>query len=480
MNLIKWVTLACIGAFSFKSVQAQSFTIDQEIGSEGATQIANTIGIYQDSNITAYVNVIGKRLVKYLGEQPFDYHFYVLDMAEPNAFALPGGYVYVSRGILALANSEDELAGVISHEIMHVHKRHGIQQAKSNIFPNIIQLPGAVIGTVINEELGQIINAPAAFSSSLLLSNYSRAHETEADELGAELMAAAGYNPAALPRILDHLHQEVEAITGEEESFSYFDSHPYTPNRVSNLEKRIKNGKVKVPEVDKSFIQSTDYKNLLSDMPLDQNPQAGMFVGNDFIHPEIDFFIQLPNGWQRTNQPIALIAADTTSKAQIAIQAIPDTLSPVDYGRRAKKMMWEKRSLKAEQSQLVTLDGQPGYLLKYVESTEMGEVIAYTFWWKSPKNVVIRTVGLGLKSHDDVIWNTIQTIGSIPDSTQVSYTVLEVEQAKQGEQLSDIVARRKDNVLSMSVLSAINGEPFNHVFETGKLVKLGVKKKIQF
>jgi len=471
MNWVKWISLhAAVMSFSLH-VTAQSFTVDQQIGSEGAVQVANSIGHYQDSNLSAYVNAIGQRLVKYLGEQPFKYQFFVLDMAEPNAFALPGGYVYVSRGILALANSEDELAGVISHEIMHVHKRHGLQQAKKSILPGVIQLPGAIVGSVINEELGQVINTPAALGSGLLLSSYSRSHETEADELGVELMAAAGYEPTALPTILDHLHEEVEAITGEEETFSYFDSHPFTPNRVTNLIDRIQKGKVDVPEENKAFISSVDYKRLLENLPIGVNPHTGLFVDHQFAHPDINFYIQLPSSWQYLNQPVALFAADTNGEAQITIEAIPDSLSPAEYGRKAKKNMWENRGIKAEHSQLVTLDNQPGYLLTYTDSTEMGEVVAYAFWWQTPTSAIIRLTSIGLATHKDAIWSSIQSIGTIPKSLELTYSAIELEQTKEGEKLQDVAARRTDNTLSMSMLSAINGKPFDHIYSKGKLVK---------
>ena len=115
--------------FSF-TILAQDFSYDKKVGAEGAIQVEQMIGIYNDSTLTAYVDAIGKRMVDVLGDPPVTFQFKVVDMAEPNAFALPGGYIYVSRGLLSLVNDEAELACVIGHEMIHVTKRHSVKQMK--------------------------------------------------------------------------------------------------------------------------------------------------------------------------------------------------------------------------------------------------------------------------------------------------------------------------------------------------------------
>ena len=150
--------------------QAQDYSYDKKIGAESAVQVEQMIGIYQDSALTAYVNAIGQRLVNVLVDTPLEFRFFVVDMAEPNAFALPGGYIYVSRGLLSLVNDEAELACVIGHEMIHVIKRHAVKQMRKSILPGLLYIPGAVVG-VFNSSLGSIINAPVSLGSELFLSN---------------------------------------------------------------------------------------------------------------------------------------------------------------------------------------------------------------------------------------------------------------------------------------------------------------------
>ena len=130
---------------------AQSIELDKELGAENAELVEVLMGIYPDKEMTAYVNAIGTKLLAALDKNPFEFQFHIVDDPIPNAFALPGGYVYVTRGILSLTISEDELACIMGHEIIHVIDRHSIKQMRSSILPNMLELPGAIVGNVVSE-----------------------------------------------------------------------------------------------------------------------------------------------------------------------------------------------------------------------------------------------------------------------------------------------------------------------------------------
>ena len=218
---------------------AQSIELDKKLGAENAEMVEALMGIYPDKEMTAYVNAVGTKLIAALDKNPFEFQFHIVDDPVPNAFALPGGYVYVTRGILSLTTSEDELACIMGHEIIHVIDRHSIKQMRSSILPNMLELPGAIVGNVVNEDLGNLLNAPINTGNRLLLSSYSRKHETASDTKGIELASKAGYDPNAMAAILERLSKAVEILTNEKEKKSYFDSHPYTPDRVDKINKTI-------------------------------------------------------------------------------------------------------------------------------------------------------------------------------------------------------------------------------------------------
>ncbi len=462
------------------SVYSQSFTIDEQWGTEAASEIAQTVGIYGDSNLTKYVSAVGQRLVNKLGEQPFQYRFHVLDMAEPNAFALPGGYVYVSRGILALTNSEDELAGILGHEIIHVHRRHSVEQVRKSWLPGLMQLPGLFVGAVVDEQLGAIVNAPAAVSSGLLMGKYSRAHESESDEMGAALAAKAGYNPRSLADILGNLHNEVEAMTGEEESFSYFDSHPYTPSRVTNLENLVAKGKLALPEATTPFLTVSEYKQLLNGLPIEANPANGLIVNNVFYHPDLDVKFALGKAWVWNNSPVAFQAAKEDGTLRFVVRAIGDSLLSEDMGRDKRKELFQKYGLRSSQASKVELDQRDGYLLIYQDTIENQPVKGYSFWWETPSGVLLEFTGMATEKSAGEIWESITSVSSISDSanTSITYPVLSFVESKDGETLGEVVSRTKSNLLGMSLLSAINGRPFEYAYKKGDLVKVGMPQTI--
>ena len=154
-------------------ILCQNVDLDKELGAENHKIVEAQMGLVSDEELSGYVSSIGNRLVPELEKNPFDFQFFVADDPIPNAFALPGGYVYVTRGILSLLISEDELACVMGHEIIHVTERHSIKQMRSSVLPNLLELPGNIVGTVVSDDLGRLLNTPIHTSNSLFRASAS-------------------------------------------------------------------------------------------------------------------------------------------------------------------------------------------------------------------------------------------------------------------------------------------------------------------
>jgi predicted Zn-dependent protease len=169
---------------------------EKKIGEEEAKKIEEQMGLLDDAQFLPYLDALGQRLAKESPRQDVTHQFHVADMAEPNAFALPGGYVYVSRGLLALANSEAELAGVVGHEIGHVAARHTVQKiSKQGPFAVVFGIASGLAG-IVSPLAANIIGGVGDLTQGLLFSPYSRSQETEADRVGQEMAAKAGWDPA--------------------------------------------------------------------------------------------------------------------------------------------------------------------------------------------------------------------------------------------------------------------------------------------
>jgi predicted Zn-dependent protease len=168
-----------------------------EIGRGIAATIAGRYPIVQDSALTLYVNLVGLTVA---GEQPrpdVTYHFAILETPDVNAFAAPGGYIFVTRGALALMESEAELAGVLAHEVGHVNRRHVIEGIRKSDFWREVRDQSGISGTTLDRAVGA--------GSNVVFSGYSREDEAEADSLGVEYAASAGYDPEGLPTFVSHL-----------------------------------------------------------------------------------------------------------------------------------------------------------------------------------------------------------------------------------------------------------------------------------
>ena len=209
---------------------------ERRLGQEAAEEVEQTVGLVRDPKLVGYVRQVGGRLAQAAQRPDITWRFNVADDPEANAFALPGGWVYVTRGLLALLNSEDELAGVLGHEMAHVLERHAARRVSAATpFAVIFGVPAAILGTV-SPTLGGIVSGTGRAASSVALASYSRDQEREADQRGVVLIARAGYDPTALAAFLRTLERE-EALAGQNPDRARFlSSHPATPERVASVE----------------------------------------------------------------------------------------------------------------------------------------------------------------------------------------------------------------------------------------------------
>jgi len=167
------------------------------IGSENDAKIRGKYGVYDSPALQTYVQQVGQKLAAQSHRPGLTYHFTVLDSPEVNAFALPGGYVYITRGILAYLNSEAELAAVLGHEIGHVTARHGVRQYTAATATGFV---GAIIGVATG--IGATQDLFNNVFGNAILSGYGRDHELESDRLGAEYLARTGYDPQAMIKVI--------------------------------------------------------------------------------------------------------------------------------------------------------------------------------------------------------------------------------------------------------------------------------------
>lgn len=213
------------------STIALSESQEVELGRGATPQIEKELGRYEDPGLEAYLNEVGQRLVAVGDVRGYRYSFKVVDRPEVNAFALPGGHIYVTRGLLAMANSEAEVAGVLGHEIAHVTQRHIAKQLTRAIGYNILALGIVGLTAAHPGTRGQVAAAAATVQGLLatIMTGYTKDLEAEADEVGLRIAVRAGYDPQAVVAFMRAMRTH-ERLTGQ--GYHAFSDHPATNERI--------------------------------------------------------------------------------------------------------------------------------------------------------------------------------------------------------------------------------------------------------
>ncbi len=268
---------------------------EAQVGATEHAKVEAQFGKFMTGPIATYVNKVGQRVAANTERKDVQYKFYVLDTPMVNAFALPGGYTYFSRGLLTLANSEAELAGVIGHEIGHITARHAASRMSQGL---VAGLGAAVIGAAAGGSAGKVAN----LGSNLYISSYSRGQESQSDELGIRYISRAGYDPMGVTKFLSSLDAQSKMENGGKTNFSYFSTHPLTASRVQ--EARVEAAKYPANNNE----SRAAYLNQINGLVYGDSPDQGFARGNKFYHPAMDFTFSVPNGSKITNGTSSVVA----------------------------------------------------------------------------------------------------------------------------------------------------------------------------
>lgn len=299
---------------------------EASVGASENQKVVQSMGIVDDQRLISYVQSVGNRIVPYTERKDVNYTFTVVDSPVVNAFALPGGYVYVTRGLLALANSEAELAGVIGHEIGHVTARHSAERYSQGV---LAQLGGAVLSTAINQPGASDL---IGLGTNLYLTSYSRGQENQADNLGVRYMNSAGYDPRGMAEFLKLLSRN-EALEAKERGGSgnatpsFLMTHPVTADRVTTVSAQTN----AMPN--RATTTNVDaYLNAINGMIYGDAPKDGFVRRGEFVHPQIGFAFRVPTGFRVQNQTDKLIGISQNGPAFVFdTDAKPAGMDPMSY-----------------------------------------------------------------------------------------------------------------------------------------------------
>lgn len=428
---------------------------DARVGKENASAVAAEIGIMPDPELHAYINGIGHRLLRGVNSRGFDYQFAVVDQTEPNAFALPGGYIFISRGLFALANNEDELACVIGHEITHAAHRHSAaqqQMAQRNIGMGYVRMAS--------------------------MAAYGRDMERDADKGGQALCAAAGYDPMGMSTFLQNLGKSVRLKYGYEPGPSFFDSHPGSIERAGSTAVRARemrwtrNPKLTDP-------QGSLYRQL-DGLAYGQRPEAGIFKANLFMHPDLNFKISFPRGWKTSNNNQAVGASEPHGDAVVFLRADAPAGDPQAVAEEWVEKASEQQSLKVLASRPVKVGHIDAWRVKLETGGRGGTISSYVTFFphgNATWNVTGMTPALMEAKYLRRTLVAARSFSPLTEEERNSITGMHIRIAiaTEGEDLQSI-AERTGNGWTPQETAVFNGVFIDHKFKEGDRVKIAISE----
>jgi predicted Zn-dependent protease len=343
------------------------------IGRQTHDQVLKEYGRYDDPGLQSYVQQVGQRLAERSHRADLVYRFTVIDSEEVNAFALPGGYIYITRGMLALLDSEAELAAVLGHEIGHVTARHSVRQYTAQQAAGI----GYTVGAIFLPEL-RTAGAQNVYSlfGGALIRGYGREHELEADGLGAEYLARSGYDPNAMIQVIrvlkDQESFEVERARreGREPNVYHglFSTHPDNDTRLQQVVGKA--GDLSVAG-EPTRVNRELYLNSIAGLAYGPGVKEGVSRGRDFYHADLGMTLRFPNGWRVENRPDRLIAVPPANDAllQVFLEDLNKRIPPERFFR-------ERLGLQPIQGQALSAGELPAYTALASVNTRFGRRLA--------------------------------------------------------------------------------------------------------
>ena len=346
-----------------KQVVLMSEAQEIAMGKEADPQIIAQFGLYEDQALQNFINEKGQQMAAISHRPKLEYGFRILDSEVLNAFAVPGGYVYFTRGIMAHFNSEADFAGVLGHETGHITHRHGVAQQRNQILGQL----GIIAGIIIAPQLGQFAEA-ASTGLQLLFLKYSRDAEREADELGVEYSTKIGYDANEMAKFFNTLERKSSGSESAELP-EFLSTHPNPGDRNATVARLAAEWKQKV-NLTNPMVNRNIYLRRIEGLIYGEDPKGGYLENNVFYHPVLKFQFPTPANWNYQNTPQQVQLAPKDGKALMFL-----TLAQGNSLQEAANTMLQKYQLTPVESRNVTVNGlQAIYIIADQQPQQQGGV----------------------------------------------------------------------------------------------------------
>ncbi len=445
---------------------------EREISEREAKKVEEILGLVDAPDLAAYVEQLGQAMAAHAPKRELDYHFNIVEMDVPNAFALPGGHIFISRGLLVHSNSEAELANVLGHEIGHVAARHAAQRDVRAKTVGIATVLGAV-GAVVAGGDGRAVAATQMLGQGMI-SAYGRDQEREADRIALDLAASVGVDPMGMADFLRTLDRTVRLEQGFSRETGFFDTHPSTPERVAEAVTRAAVTRWE-PKLDLAGSHEA-FLRKLDGLPVGKPASEGVFREGRFLHPDLAISLAFPHGWLVDNQRARVIAFAPTRDAVVLLELQGQGMDPLAaahaYAREEGLAMSEGKPVRIGPLDAVrvrTLVGTPGgpFEMEITFVAYHGNV--YRLSGGARQGRFARYAG--------VFRGFARSFRSLRKSEmeQIDELRLRIAETGPGEDLAAL-GERTGNVWDVNKTAVVNGFTVGEPIEPGTLVKIALRE----
>jgi predicted Zn-dependent protease len=380
-----------------------------EMGREADKEVAASFGLYPDESMQRYIQDLGSRIAATTERPALPWTFRVVDDPAVNAFAIPGGFIYVTRGIMTHLNSEAELAAILGHEIGHVTARHSVSQMSKQQLAQV----GLAAGMIVSPEFAQFGNLASA-AMGLMFMKFSRSDESQSDALGLKYMMAGGYDPRTLPNVFGML-EALSQQSGAGRLPQWMSTHPDPENRrvwatnaVAGLQRDLSG----------LAVNRASYLRRLDGVMFGENPREGFFQDATFRHPDMAFRMTFPQGWKGSNEKQAVGAVSPNDDAVVVLQ-----LSASPSAQQAAQKFFTQEGVESGETSRRQICGFPAVMSTFRVQTEQGYLRGLVAWvdyrervfqilgytpearWNQYSNVFAASIGSFSRETDPAVLN---------------------------------------------------------------------------
>lgn len=428
-------------------------------------EVIQEFGLYDDKKIQDFINEYGKKMGKISHRPTVDYQFRVLDSPVVNAFAVPGGYVYFTRGIMAHFNNEAEFAGVLGHEIGHVAARHSAQQQSQQILAQI-----GFIGAMLASPKFRQYSDLAQTGLGLMFLKFSRNHESQSDKLGVEYSTKIGYDAHQMAGFFNTIKRIQDGSGSNIPTF--LSTHPDPGDRYVRVNALATKEQAKASAPKNLEVNRDRYLRMIDGLVYGEDPQQGYVENNIFYHPQLKFQFPTPSAWQTVNSTSQVQIAPKDGKAAIVF-----TLAAEKTLAQAKQAAISADSLKVLDSQNIRVNGNEAVAL----TADLNAQVRLLMYLIQYNGNIYKFTGLAetanFKSYEATFEKTFKGFKALTDQAKINVFAdkIKIVTVTKDGTLNEVLKANKQDSKRMEEIAILNGMQLTDKVKKGTLVKTLVK-----